>query len=529
MPEGTTLTTLTSGANPSQWLAATSDGEIFIGDLHNEKPMRRVRQGVSPVTHLATSPDRKYVLAADLSGRVSLWNLRSGTLEIPNLEHREEIASIAWSNDSLRFATATASGALGVWQLPPKPHILAQDIATTELAPNQRDLLLVGRDGSFSVHDITTGETKHRKDFVDAPVSIARWNQSSDRILFATAEKPQRIFVWNMNSAEDTNFEVAPWNPRSLTDEMIFTGHGKWMVINNPPMILAINIEEALREARNPPPAGPPSSPSELARAIQTRRPIKMIMGPTEQKLHLITDQTRVIGCLSPSLANHELSLKCWDASTGDTIHESALPPGGVTHQIALTPDCRTLFAVGDYGMLAWDTSDWSQSPLERLNNHSLVRLIIHPTLPIVATVGSDQVIRTLDYVTGNFVGQPIQSQNEVLNLAWSADGRLLQTVTATSGLQLWDWARGEPLSPPIGGNTTIKQATFSHTGKWIFLLDDEQGSVFVVDIPTPSDLPVDALVTRAEFFLGYPLPTEETPPRPIKPTPRPLATEAQP
>jgi WD40 repeat protein len=236
-----------------------------------------------------------------------------------------------------------------------------------------------------------------------------------------------------------------------------------------------------------------------------------------------------VIGCLSPSLANHELSLKCWDAITGNTIHESALPPGGVTHQIALTPDGKTLFAVGDYGMLAWDTSDWSQSPLERLNNHSLVRLIIHPTLPIVATVGSDQVIRTLDYVTGNFVGQPIQSQNEVLNLAWSTDGRLLQTVTSDTGLTLWDWVRGEPLSRPIGGTTKIKQATFSQTGQWIFLMDDEQGSVSLVEIPTPSELPTEALVERAEVLLGHPLPTDETPPRPITPTPRPFASEAQP
>jgi serine/threonine protein kinase/WD40 repeat protein len=529
MPEGTILTSLTTGTNPSQWLAGTGDGQIVIGELNDDTPMRRLRQGVSPVTHLATSPDRKSVLAADLSGRLSLWNLRSGTLDTPNVEHREEIASIAWSNDSDRFATATASGALGVWQRPPKPRVLAQDVATAELAPNQKDLLLVGRDGSFSVHDITTDETKHLKDFVDAPVSIARWNQSCDRIVFATAEKPQRIFVWNINSAEDTNFEVAPWNLSSLTDEMIFTGHGKWMVIYNRPMIFAINIEEALREARNPPPAGPPSSPSESARAIQTRQHIKLIMGPSEQKLHMITDQTRVIGCLSPSLANHELSLKCWDAITGNTIHESALPPGGVTHQIALTPDGKTLFAVGDYGMLAWDTSDWSQSPLERLNNHSLVRLIIHPTLPIVATVGSDQVIRTLDYVTGNFVGQPIQSQNEVLNLAWSTDGRLLQTVTSNTGLTLWDWVRGEPLSRPIGGTTKIKQATFSQTGQWVFLMDDEQGSVSLVEIPTPSELPTEALVERAEVLLGHPLPTDETPPRPIKPTPRPFASEAQP
>jgi WD40 repeat protein len=322
---------------------------------------------------------------------------------------------------------------------------------------------------------------------------------------------------------------VAPWNLSSLTDEMIFTGNGKWMVIYNRPMIFAINIEEALREARNPPPAGPPSSPSESARAIQTRQHIKLIMGPSEQKLHMITDQTRVIGCLSPSLANHELSLKCWDAITGNTIHESALPPGGVTHQIALTPDGKTLFAVGDYGMLAWDTSDWSQSPLERLNNHSLVRLIIHPALPIVATVGSDQVIRTLDYVTGNFVGQPIQSQNEVLNLAWSTDGRLLQTVTSNTGLTLWDWVRGEPLSRPIGGTTKIKQATFSQTGQWVFLMDDEQGSVSLVEIPTPSELPTEALVERAEVLLGHPLPTDETPPRPITPTPRPFASEAQP
>jgi hypothetical protein len=59
--------------------------------------------------------------------------------------------------------------------------------------------------------------------------------------------------------------------------------------------------------------------------------------------------------------------------------------------------------------------------------------------------------------------------------------------------------------------------------------MDDEQGSVSLVEIPTPSELPTEALVEHAEVLLGHPLPADETPPRPIKPTPGPFATEAQP
>ena len=188
------------------------------------------------------------------------------------------------------------------------------------------------------------------------------------------------------------------------------------------------------------------------------------------------------------------------------------LRAGRSTHRLALSHDRGTLIAVGDYGLLAWDTSDWSPLPLPRGSwKQELIRVLPHPTLPMAATIGGDQVIRCLDYRSGEPLGRPIQGPGDVLSLAWSPDGQVLQSISATSGLQGWDWRRGEPLSPPIYVGGAIREAIFSAKHhRWLALSADESGELTLVDSPSPSDRPIGEWIDRAGFLTGYRIAPED-------------------
>ena len=494
LPEGARLSTFVYDPKFGRTLIGTRSGEILVFSLADDRLERRMQHGSSPITHLAPSTDGHHLMSADTSRRVMTWDLILGELAGPALEHSEEITSVAWSDDSRRFATATALGELTVWQRPAEPRTVADDVALAELAPNGEDLLIVHRDGRLTIRNLASDRVLHRHESPMGSIKIAAWGAASDRIALAAGDKDAETLIWDLSAGDQPPFSLQRSLPFRDFGQLLFSGQTNRLVSYFRPLLEVYDTDRAIAGRRDPSPARPESKLLEL------------LPGPTPQKLHLLTDRQRVIGCLSPSLANHDLALGCWDMLTGEVLHKSALPPGRSTNQLALSHDGGTLLAVGDYGLLAWDTSDWSQLPLpQEVWKQDLIRILPHPTLPLAATIGRDHVIRCLDYRSGEPLGQPVQGPSEVLSFAWSADGRLLQSISATYGLQWWDWRRGEPLSPPIPIGSQVQAAIFSpKLNRWLIRSADEAGSLTQLDPPLPSDRPIEAWIDRASFLTGY-------------------------
>lgn len=506
LADGTRLTALIGDAKQERVLIGTSDGEILIYHLRDQLLERRMRHGGSPISQLALSPDSRRLLAADTSRRVTLWDPQLGQLAGPVLVHPDEISGIAWDADSRQFATATALGELAVWQLPSPYRTVADRIALAALAPNEEDVLIVFRDGRLAVWNLTTDKLRHRQDTPIGRVARAAWNAASDQVALVVGEGTSDLLIWDLSQGDRPPVLIPPLVPSKGFGELRFTENGNWLLIHAWPHIEAYYVDQAMTAA------GDPSIVKPMSKMLS------LIPGPSRQQLHLLTDQDRVIGCLSPSLANHELSLNCWDVETGEVLYQCPLPPGRSTHQLALSHDRDTLLAVGDYGLLAWDTSEWTPLPLPRGSwKQELVRVLPHPTLAMAATIGGDQVIRCLDYRTGEPLGQPIQGPGDIQSLAWSPDGHVLQSISPTSGLQGWDWRRGEPLSPPIYLGNAIREAIFSAKhNRWLVLSADESGELTLVDSPSPSDRPIAEWIDRASFLTGYRIAPEDGRPQRI-------------
>jgi serine/threonine protein kinase/WD40 repeat protein len=503
LPDDSLLSTVT--CDPAEKLAVvgTADGSVWLLDLTGTAVTRKIQHGPNLITQLQLSPNGREVLIADNSGRVGAWDLVLGERSTPVLEHRAEIASLAWSPDARRFATATVNGELTVWERAEPPQPIAEGVELAVLAPNLQDLFIADQNGNVSVRNLPRGELIRQATIPAPRIAKAVWSPHSNRIAFVFGEASSRVSIWDLGAPDASPWELSLFSlPNELVETLTFTATGQRLAAFDG-YTLSIHDEDAFAPQEQAP---PPATILPLA------------PGPTSQTLLLVADEKQIIGCRSPSLAHHQESLASWDPITGEVLYKGMMPAGLNTSQILLSADSQFLFAVGEYGLQVWDTRSWQTVALPEGDWHNELLLVRqHPTLPYLATLGRDQVIRCLDYTSGKPQGQPFRVTGKILELAWSADGKLLHTATAMGGVQLWDWHRGEPLSPPLPSGLALKQAIFNpQRSEWLLVADEAPYPLSVLSLPAPSSSPLPELIGQAERLTGLTRSPESSQPRPL-------------
>lgn len=490
LPDDSELSALTCDPSGKVAVVGTTDGSVLWLDLTDTATPRKMKHGVNLITHLLLSPNGREVLVADNSGRVGVWDPHLGERTTPVLEHRAAVASLTWSPDTRQFATATENGELTVWKRAEPAQPIVERVELAVLAPNLQDLFIADQDGHVSVRNLPRGELIRKATSPASPISQAVWSSQSNRVAFVFGETSNRASVWDLRDPDASPLELSLFKlAEEPVENLTFVATGQRLATFDGSSI-SINDEDAFvpRDQAPPPVTVLPLAP-----------------GPSSQTLLWVADEKRLIGCRSPSLAFHQESLACWDPITGGVLHKGMMPAGQNTHQILLSADNRFLFAVGEYGLQIWDTQSWKTVALPEGNwQNELLLMRQHPSLPYLATLGRDRVIRCLDYTSGKPQGLPFQVADGILELAWSADGKLLHTATASQGVRLWDWYRGEPLSPPLNSGLALKQAIFNpHRTEWLLVASEAPYPLSVLSLPGPDRSPLPELVELAERLTG--------------------------
>jgi WD40 repeat protein len=79
-----------------------------------------------------------------------------------------------------------------------------------------------------------------------------------------------------------------------------------------------------------------------------------------------------------------------------------------------------------------------------------------------VASAAQRARVRLVDAATGDPRAPALEGFDAILDLAFSADGRLLATGSAARTARVWDVARAEPVSPAVAHEAPVSRVVFS-------------------------------------------------------------------
>ena len=141
------------------------DKQILVWRVDDDKQelLKTLSGHTRSVTHLAVTPDGKFIVSASLDGTLRLWDVESAQSSQPFDRGTDNVGftSFALSKDGKRLVTCDKSGRLRVWDFE-KAAACADRV---RIQPrDRRDVSDPGRQTGrgrepwgFSVHDLTTG------------------------------------------------------------------------------------------------------------------------------------------------------------------------------------------------------------------------------------------------------------------------------------------------------------------------------------------------------------------------------------
>jgi len=391
------------------------DHRIRLWDVATGEERLQLRGFRTLSKPLAFSPDGKILAVADM-GDVHLHDTADGKelRQFGGSEHREQVASLAFSPDGTTLATGSYDRAVRLWDASTGKllHTVEghqEKVEALAFSPDGKLLASGGWDRTVYLIDPGTGKVLRRLE-QPGPVRDVAFSPDSRDLGVGVSDGVARLYE-AASGKERRQFRGHQGPVRSLS----FAADGKTLATESEDF--TIRLWEAV-------------SGKELTRTAGHAGQVGAVAFSPDGR-------TLVSG------ANYDECARLWDVTTGKEVRPFAGHRGGVL-SLAFSPDGRALATGGgdgDGSVRLWATA--SGKELYRLPGRGRVEcLALSPDGRVLAWADWDRRLRLCEASTGRELRR-IALSDYVYGLAFSPDGKALAGAVWDRSVRLWEVSTG--------------------------------------------------------------------------------------
>jgi len=433
--------------------SASSDGTVKIWNAITGQELLTLPGHTGVIYAVVYSPDGKKLASASHDGTVQVWDATTGhgILTLGPGDYKGPVSSMAFSPDWRRLVSGSTWGAVRVWDVTTGQEVSfsplkgqTSGINSVAYSPDGRWLASACDDSIVQVWDATTGELKHR---LRATTSGARAVAfSPDGRRFATGSLEGTIQVCDVATGQHLRTLTGH---TSGVPSVAFSPDGRRLASSSLGGVIKVWDRDAMS----------PEEPRTFRvgdRSWKSGQEPLTLMGHagSVSQVAFSPDGTQLAS------AGTDGTIKVWDARGDPEVRTLE------SHTVAFSPDGNWLAAT------SWDTTsfklwDTTTGQLVRtLDGHKgqVIDVAFSPDGKLIASAGADKTIKLWDVSTGHIRRT---FEGGASKVTFSPDGQWL--ASASGSVKLWHVATGQLLgSLTIDGTTTARSVTFSPDGTWL-------------------------------------------------------------
>jgi WD40 repeat protein len=446
-----------------RWLiAGTTEGAVYVVDLAKMKLIGApIRHQDGNIERLQVNLQGDAVAAADSHGFARAWSLPDGIPLTPPLRLDEPIASLAWDNGGRRLAVATISGDITLWDLERQPAVPMLDASNTHAlpAPDGNQMFCWGASAGASVWDLTTDPPRRTANLPQLSVVAADWNAAGTKLAIAST----------VITDGNKSIEFRIWDPQQPQADLITTQQS--YDLHSGDMFTRFIDEDTKLVVRAP--TGPA-----VVDVKQGNEAFRFELTPNVSfaQFCFAVSNRIVAACERMTSPTTENRLRIW-GSTGRLEFETRLPSARRVFSLRFSPDSRLLAVEGEFGVRLWRCreSDWEPVDVPKADQ-SVAFIDFDRMSTLLAYVDDSSMCHVVRLADASLPTTSFYVPGVPMHANFSPDGRRLALVTNHHGVSIWDWSRGEPLTPNYRQDGMVRQVLFAPDGNHLVLAGRNSG-----------------------------------------------------
>ncbi|MCA9963488.1 MAG: hypothetical protein KC423_04565 [Anaerolineales bacterium] len=356
------------------------------------------------VFSVAWSPDGEKLASASAGGAVVIWNTTTWEQLTVLLGHSSTALSMSWSPDGDRLASASADGAVVIW-----------NTTTWE----QLTVLLGHSSAVWSMS----------------------WSPDGDRL--ASASNDHTVVIWNTATWEQLTILLG--HSSSVLD-VAWSPDGRWLASASDDRTMVIWNTATWKQL------------TVLLEHSSTT--LSMSWSPDGEKLASASDNRTVV---------------IWNTATWEQLtvlqgHSSSVL------DVAWSPNGdRLASASHDSSAVIWNTATWEQLTVLQGHSSAVLNVVWSPDGERLASASDDQTIVIWQTATWNHLTVLQGHLSTVLSVTWSPDGKQLASASNDRTVIIWNTATWEQLTVLQGHSSAILNVAWSPDGERLASASDDQ------------------------------------------------------